>query len=396
MYKATTATQKILRLNKRIRAVAGGTAASKTISILLWLIDYAQSVHNQLISVVSVSFPHLYGGAMLDFETIMKEHKYWEDGRWVKNPRPTYLFSTGSKIEFISVDTYGKAHGPRRDILFINEANNLAYNIADQLITRTRDIVWLDWNPVSEFWFYTEMLNRRDDIDFLTLTYLDNEALDENTKKEIEAHRHNKSWWRVYGEGQLGDVEGRIYTGWQFLDEIPHEARLERRGLDYGYSNDPTAIVDIYHYNGGWILDERLYQKGMSNKQIADFLGALEYPSTMVRPDSAEPKSNDELHSYGINVLPAQKGPGSVTQGIQYVQSQKIWVTKRSINLIREYNNYMWMMDKNGKVINTPIDLWNHCLDALRYGMEQLQGTDPNLQKKLRNVQMRALEGEFV
>lgn len=171
-FKDTKATKKIFSLSKRIRAVAGGTSASKTISILVWIIDYAQSTRNELISVVSESYPHLEKGSMLDFENIMKAQGYWQDERW-HSTKHTYTFESGTKLEFFSPDTYGKAHGPRRDILFINEANNLEFKIVDQLITRTRKIVWMDWNPSSEFWFYTEMFNVRDDIDFITLTYLD-------------------------------------------------------------------------------------------------------------------------------------------------------------------------------------------------------------------------------
>jgi len=372
-FQDTVATRKIFALKKRIRAVAGGTAASKTISILIWLIDYAQTNNNKLATVVSESYPHLEGGAMRDFEAIMKDRNVWQEDKW-HGTRHDYTFPTGSVIEFKSIDTYGKAHGPRRDVLFINECNNIEYQIADQLITRTREIVWLDWNPTNEFWFYTNMLPTRTDIDFITVTYLDNEALlDEPgqiTLREIFAHEHNKNWWKVYALGELGDVEGRIFTNWITIDEIPHEARLERRGLDFGYSNDPTAIVDIYYYNGGFILDERLYRKGLTNKQIADFLNNIEHPEVVVYADSAEPKSIDEISLYGVSILPAQKGQGSVTQGISYVQDQQVSITKRSINLLHEYRNYMWETDKDGKIINKPIDSFNHCMDALRYGLE--------------------------
>lgn len=371
-FAPTTALNKITALKKRIRAVAGGTSASKTISILMWLIDYAQSHRDELISVVSESYPHLEKGSMLDFENILKAQNYWVESRWHRT-KHTYTFETGSKIEFFSVDTYGKAHGPRRDILFVNEVNNLTYNIVDQLMVRTRKIVWLDWNPSSEFFFYTEMLGVRDDIDFITLTYLDNEALDEATIHEIESHQHNRNWWAVYGLGQLGDVEGKIYTGWQLIDEVPHEARLERRGLDFGYTNDPSALVDVYSYNGGFIWDEQLYQKGLSNKSIADFITNIEDPRKLVIADSAEPKSIDELKLYGVNVLGANKGPGSLNQGIQYVQDQKISVTKRSTNLIKEYRNYLWMTDKDGKIINEPEPGLDHALDAGRYAMESLR-----------------------
>lgn len=365
-FQDTTATKKIFQLKKRIRAVSGGTSASKTISILVWCIDYAQSSNNEIISVVSESFPHLQGGAIRDFQNIMKSQGYWKDDRW-HGTQHTYTFETGSTIEFTSVDTYGKAHGPRRDVLFVNEANNLPYSIVDQLITRTRKIVWLDWNPVEEFWFYSEMLGKRDDIDFITLTYLDNEALDETTIKEIEAHKSNKNWWQVYGLGQLGEIETRIYKGWKIIDEIPHEARLEFYGVDYGYSNDPTAITAIYYYNGGYIFDEIAYQKGLSNKQIADII--LAQPVAPVVPDSAEPKSNDELASYGLTVIPASKGQGSVLHGIQFVQAQACSVTKRSVHIIKEYRNYVWITDKDGTIINKPEHAWSHSMDSIRYPM---------------------------
>lgn len=369
-FKNTTATKKVFSLKKRIRAVCGGTSASKTISILIWLIDYAQSHKSKNIWVVSESMPHLKGGAIEDFKNIMQGQGYWAESRW-HGTDYVYTFETGSTIKFTSVDTYGKAHGPRRDVLFLNECNNLAYNIVDQLITRTREVVWIDWNPTSEFWFYEKMLGKRDDIDFITLTYKDNEALDQNTIQEIESHKDNKNWWRVYGEGKIGEVEGRIYTGWQIIKDIPFEARLEGYGLDYGYSIDPTAIVAVYYYNGGYILDEVLYRKGMSNKQIADVLNSLPYG--LVVADSAEPKSNDEIKSYGVNLIPVTKGKDSIKQGIQYVQDQKISVTERSINLIKEYRNYLWKTDKNGQNINEPEGGLDHALDAVRYRLSSMK-----------------------
>lgn len=392
MFRPTTATKKILQLKKRIRAVSGGTSASKTISIIMWCIDYAQSTENELISVVSESYPHLEGGAIRDFKNIMKTQNYWVDSRW-NETKHVYTFESNSVVEFVSVDTYGKAHGPRRDVLFINEANNLSYLIADQLITRTRKIVWLDWNPSSEFWFYTEMLNRRDDVDFIKLTYLDNEALDPETVKEIESHKNNKSWWQVYGLGELGEVEGKVYKNWQIIDEVPHEARLERRGLDFGYTNDPAAIVDVYYLNGGYIWDERLYQKGMSNKRIADFINNLENKQTLVIADSAEPKSIEEIQMYGVNILPANKGQGSVSQGVQWVQDQNISVTKRSVNIIKEYRNYMFKTDKDGKVTNDPDKGFDHTMDAGRYAMESLRPKQDN--GEARRVFNQAINEDF-
>ena len=330
-------------------------------------------------TVVAESYPHLNLGAMRDFKNIMFAQGYWNDKGWNESSH-TYTFPNKTILEFISFDKFGKAHGPRRDILFINEANNIPYNIADQLITRTRKIVWLDWNPSEEFWFYTEMLNKRKDLDFITLTYKDNEALDETTIQEIEAHKDNKQWWQVYGLGQLGELEGKVYKDWQIIDEIPHEARLERYGLDFGYSNDPTAIVAIHKYNDGFIIDEITHQKGLSNKQIADIFN--NQPKALVIADSAEPKSIDEIYSYGVNIQPALKGQGSVSQGIQFVQAQRISMTARSVNLIKAYRNYLFKTDKNGKILNEPDHFLSDQMDAVRYGLSEYK---PNFYGKLKS-----------
>ncbi len=373
MFRQVTATKKLLQLKKRIRGVAGGTGASKTISILLWCIDYTQVHKNEVVSVVSESMPHLKRGAIRDFLNIMQAHNYFEDARWNKTDY-IYIFPSGSKLEFFSADMPGKVRGPRRDVIFINEANNISYETYTQLEIRTKKIVWLDWNPVSEFWWYTEVLGKQD-CDFITLTYRDNEALDLLIVQAIEVRKGNKNWWRVYGEGLLGEAEGRIFKDWLTVDEVPHEARLERYGLDFGYSNDPSAIVAIYYHNGGYVLDEITYQKQLSNKQIADIL--INSSRALVMADSAEPKSIDEIKMYGVNILPSQKGQGSVLQGIQYVQNQRISVTKRSLNILKEYRNYLWMTDKDGIIINEPSPIFNHAMDAIRYGMESLKPSQP-------------------
>lgn len=353
---------------KRIRAVQGGTSASKTISILLYLINSAQSDKTPtLTSIVSESFPHLKRGVMRDFLSILTSHNYFRDERWNKTDS-IYTFETGSRIEFFSADQPDKVRGPRRDRLFINEANNVPYEAFDQLEVRTKNFIFIDWNPTNEFWFYTEVLNKRDDVEHITLTYKDNEALDAQIVRSIEQRRSNTNWWRVYGEGQLGVSENRIYKDWQIIDVIPHEARLERYGMDFGYTNDPTAIVAIYRYNGGFIFDEITYQKGLSNKQIADTLNNVE--KSLVIGDGAEPKSIDEIKSYGVNIIASKKGQGSINQGIQFVQDQRVSITKRSHNINKEYRNYLWLTDRDGRVTNTPEDGFNHAMDAIRYGLE--------------------------
>lgn len=193
---------------------------------------------------------------------------------------------------------------------------------------------------------------------------------------EIEDDKKNRP--ALYKHKWLGEPlssERKIYKNWRMVDEIPHEARLERYGLDFGYTNDPTAIASIWYFNGGYILKEELYRKGMSNKDIANFFQTL--PEKLIIADSAEPKSIDELRSYGLNVQPAQKGKDSVRQGIQLIQDQPISVLKSSLNLIKEYRGYLWDVDRNGKIINEPQKFQDHLLDGIRYAMSTLARIEP-------------------
>lgn len=390
MFVETTATKKVKSMTKRIRAIAGGTSASKTISVLIYLIAKAQTDKTPtLTSVVSESFPHLRKGAMRDFLNIMQEHGYFIDSQWSKTDY-TYTFETGSKIEFFSADQPGKVRGPRRDRLFVNECNNVNKEAFEQMLIRTKEFCYADWNPVAEFYMYEEYIDKRDDVEFLILTYKDNEALDEAIVSEIERRKNNKNWWLVYGLGQLGESEGRIYTGWNVIDSVPHEAELVRRGLDFGYSNDPTALVAIYRYNGGLILDEELYQTRMRNSQIAATIQNLNDPNTLVIADSSEPKSIDEIRLDGVNIIGVEKkgvnNKSFINSSIDYMQDQRISITKRSVNGIKEYRNYLWETDKEGRTLNTPIDLWNHFLDAARYGIWGLRPKKAKQQQSSGNL----------
>ena len=392
-FTTTTTLNKILNLKKRVKIIQGGTSSAKTISILLILIDIAQSHKDKTISIVSESFPHLRRGAIKDFLEIMEGHGYYKDDLWSKTDF-TYRFETGSKIEFFSADSPDKVRGPRRDILFINEANNISFDTYTQLAIRTDGDIYLDYNPVSEFWVNTEILNKQEN-DYIIVTYKDNEALSKTIVDEIESRKDNKYFWQVYGLGLLSDHEGKIYRDWQIIEEIPHEAKLERYGVDFGYSNDPTAIIALYYYNGGYIVDEITYQKGLSNKQIADIL--LNKEKQLVIADSAEPKSIDEINSYGIPISGAEKGKDSVSHSIQMVQEQRISMTSRSLNVIREYRNYLWQTDKQGKVLNIPEDHFKHSMDAIAYALTSLQPIKRRLEneKIIKNREMKAILAQF-
>lgn len=372
-YAITTAVKKIAALKKRIKIIQGGTSAGKTIGILEVLIDKCQAEDKtgDITSVTSESFPHLKRGAIRDFLSIMQAQNYFKPDRWNKTDY-VYTFETGAILEFFSSDQPSKVRGPRRKRLFMNEANNMPFETFEQLEIRTTEEIYIDYNPTQEFWVQLDVLGKRDDVDLIILTYKDNEALSEEIVKSIEQRRNRAGWWKVYGLGQLGEVEGRIYTGWNEIQTIPTEARLERYGLDFGYHPDPCAVIAIYYYNGGYILDEVLYQLDMSNREIANTLKNL--PRALVVADSAEPKSIDEIKMYGLNVVPTNKGADSVRHGIKAVQDLQISVTKRSANLLKEYRNYLWAVDKDGHILPGVPDQssQDHGLDAVRYAINSL------------------------
>lgn len=368
-YKETTALKKIISLKKRLKIIQGGSSAGKTIAILLIFIDRAQTRKNYISSVVSETIPHLKRGCIRDFLNIMEAHGYYKDNSWNKTDY-IYTFETGSKIEFFSADSPDKVRGPRRNgDLFINECNNVSYDVYTQLAIRTEGDIYLDYNPVTEFWVHTEIIPKQEH-DLIIVNYSHNEALPQSIITELESRKDRKGFWKVYGLGELGEVEGKIYTGWQIIDEIPHEARLERYGIDLGYTNDPTAIIALYYYSGGYIIDQICFLKGLSNKQIADILA--NQPKALTICDSAEPKSIEEIKSYGINIIATNKGKDSVKQGIQVVQDQQISVTKRSVDVIKEYRNYLWKVDKDGRVLNEDEHQYSNSMDAIRYAMTSL------------------------
>jgi phage terminase large subunit len=361
----TTATKKVSGMRKRIRAVQGGTSASKTISIIAYLVSKAIVDKTPTVtSIVSESFPHLRRGAIKDFLSMMKEQNAFKENQWNKT-NFTYTFDSGSIIEFFSADQSDKVRGPRRDRLFINECNNISFEAFDQLEIRTKEFIFLDWNPISDFWYYDKVAHRKD-CEHTILTYKDNEALSKEIISSIEQHKDQKEWWKVYGLGLLGETESRIYTGWEIIDSLPAEAKLKVKGLDFGYTNDPTAIVDVYEYDNGYVLDEVIFETGLKNNQIAKIIGK---DTVITIADSAEPKSIAEIAQHGITIIGSKKGKGSVSHGIDSVQSKKIRVTKRSLNIIKEYRNYIFITDDEGKITNEPRDLFNHSMDAIRYAI---------------------------
>ena len=382
MLVRTTAVNKIIALKKRIKIIQGGTSAGKTFGIIPVLISKAANTPNLEISIVAESIPHLRRGALKDFINIMKWTSRFFEGRFNKSLL-RYDFGNGSYIEFFSADDSSKLRGARRDILYINECNNVTFESYNELSIRTKREIFLDFNPANEFWVHTE-LKHEDDSDFLILTYKDNEALDERIVKEIEKNRAKATtssywanWWRVYGLGEIGMLEGVVFSNWKTIDTIPNEAKLIGYGLDFGFTNDPTAIIEIYNYNGQRIVNEIVYQTGLVNTEISKKL----QKNVIAYADSSEPKSIEEIRRTGQLIKGVTKGQDSVNFGIQIMQSQSYLVTKQSTNLIKELRAYCWDRDKTGKQLNKPIDNYNHTIDALRYHEMESLGKRANFGK---------------
>ena len=379
MFKRTTSINKILALKKRIKIIQGGTSAGKTFGILPILIDKAARNPNVEISVVAESIPHLRRGALKDFIKIMKWTNRYIESQFNKSLL-TYQFRNGSVIEFFSADDASKLRGARRDILYINECNNVTFEAYNELAIRTKREVFLDFNPANEFWVHKE-LKDEPDTDFIILTYKDNEALDESIVSQIEKNRDKAAtssywanWWRVYGLGEVGSLEGVVFNNWKEIDTIPSEAKLVGIGLDFGYTNDPTAAIEIYNYNGTRIVNEIAYRTGMVNSDIAKILPS----GVIIYADSSEPKSIEEIRRYGKTIKGVTKGKDSINYGIDVMQRQDYLVTKSSTNLIKELRSYCWDVDKQGVRMNKPIDHFNHAIDALRYHEMEALGLKSN------------------
>ncbi len=373
MFTLTTAISRIRRMTARKKVIQGGTSAGKTLAILAVLIDIAAKNKTE-ISVVSESIPHLRRGAIKDFAKVMQWTGRWVADRWNKTLL-TYHFANGSIIEFFSADSEARLRGARRQVVYINEANNIDFESYYQLAIRTSEAIYIDFNPTHEFWAHTEVLPEQD-AELVILTYNDNEALPDTIRRDIELNRTKAetsaywaNWWKVYGLGQVGTLQGAIYEDFEVVEGIDvSRAKFVALGLDWGFSNDPTALVAIYRQGDCLLIQELIYSTGLTNQDIADKLRSLGITRAWeIVADSAEPKSIEEIYRLGFNIKPAEKGPDSVRNGIDILKRFKLQVTKDSTNLIKELRSYTWATDKEGKNTGVPIDSFNHACDAMRY-----------------------------
>ena len=361
------------------KVIQGGMSSSKTFSIMILLISYAESYPNSLITVAGMSYNHLATGAMRDFKKIMQGTNRWDDASFNKSAK-IYTFLNGSQIEFLSCDNM-TSRGPRRDVLFVNEANGLNYETFDQLAGRTRDFVIIDYNPSAKFWAHEELVEKQKDrTSFIILTYLDNEALGKQERENIESRKPKEgeepsNWWVVYGLGQIGVLEGNIYSSWVETseDDIKNKGKLVRYGLDFGFGH-PTGMTAIYENEDGSLgIVEKIYERGILSSQYVDLLKRHNIdPNVLIVADSARPEIISDIKQAGYRIVPANKDAGSVMRGISRVQERQIYFYGK--NLKREYLSYAWRKKRStGETIFEPEKSDDDLCDSLRYAIDDLK-----------------------
>jgi phage terminase large subunit len=385
-YKYSKAYFKILDLitsnpNENVFVIRGGQGASKTISILELIIQSLLSSEKEA-TVLSSELSKMKKTVVRDYKKLCKDWGVFQDDNDFNRSESKHEYPNGSYIDFLGADVNDVGKGFRRDILYINEADKMDIETAIQFISRA-GLTIIDYNPDTLFWG-DEFIN---ESNFITLTFEDNEYLPDSEVKSILEYKkkgfHNPNlpfdllfkednikssyWankWKVYGLGMIGSLDGVVFSNWSQIDSIPKEARLLGYGLDFGYTNDPTAIIEIYKWNEKRILNEICYSTGLSNKQISSYI-QTKMPCYC---DSAEPKSIDELKGLGINAIPVTKGSDSINYGIQVMQEQDYLITSSSKNVINEIQKYTWAKDKKtNESMNKPVDNYNHSIDAIRY-----------------------------
>jgi len=355
--------EKTMTAGTRLVVNQGGTSSGKTYSILTLVAALALQKKRH-ISVCSVTLPHLKKGALRDFIKILTSYNLYSDKYYNKTDHSFRIKQ--SQVEFFSLDDPGKARGPRRDILFVNECNLVPYETFNQLMLRTADQVFIDYNPADEnHWIYEKILPRPD-CTFIQSTYKNNPHLSREIIKEIENLKGtDENQWKIYGLGERGQLKSTIYNPWEIVDELPEGADIFY-GLDFGF-NVPTALVKCALKDSRLLwVDEQLYMGHLTNNELIEMMRSLEINRSPIYADAAEPQRIHEIQKAGFNCKPADK---SVKNGIDRLQRLKIHVTRRSTNIIKERQGYKWREGPDGSLVDEPIKTNDHALDAIRYAV---------------------------
>lgn len=354
----------------RTISAQGSSRSSKTYNIVLFLCLYLLEHANTRLSVVRKTLPAIRGSVLYDFKDILVRLGIWADAFFNKSEM-IYTFPNGSFVEFFSTDQEQKLRGRKRDILFVNEANELSFVEWQQLAMRTAQFKILDYNPSFSEDHWIMKLNEESGVYHFITTYRDNPFLEQTIIDEIESlQTKSPTLWQIYGLGKRAIVEGIVFPRIEQVAEFPDWCKSEFIGIDFGYTNDPTAIVKVgYAVNADdeecLFIDEICYRTRMTTGDICDALRP--YRNMTIDAESADPRLIDEIHKSGARIYPVKKGTGSIEAGIARMQTFRIFVTARSLNVLKEFRNYTYAQDKDGRWLNIPIDAYNHAIDAVRY-----------------------------
>lgn len=356
----------LVKSDKKIIVEQGGTRSGKTYNILLWIIfEYCTKHKKKVITICRKTFPSLRATVLRDFFDIIKSQNIYSELFHNKSNSEYNLY--GNLVEFISLDQPQKIRGRKRDLLFVNEANELYFEDWQQLIFRTQEKIIIDFNPSDEYhWIYDKVIPRKD-CDFFKTTYLDNPFIEDVIKEEIERlKKTDEQYWQIYGLGERAASRSTIFN-YVEINKIPEEAKLLAYGMDFGYTNDPSTLVSVYTQDHNLYIKEHLYKTQMTTLDIHKFLLAENLEKNPIYADSAEPRLINELRVMGHHIFPSIKGKDSVNAGIDLLKRYKIYILSSSNNAIQEFRNYKWTEDKSGRLTNIPIDKDNHIIDPCRY-----------------------------
>ena len=378
----TSKTYRDIEKSRRICILQGGTRSGKSHSTLQWILVQALTKPNLIISVVRKSFPSMRVSIMRDWIMILKDLGIWSEEQWSATEH-IYTFENGSMVEFMSIDSSEKRKGSSRDILFVDEANELSREDWFQLFIRTRQKSIIAYNPSfgTNHYIFTE-IQTHPEADLYISTFRDNPFLEKQLVEEIERLKEiNPEYYKIYGMGMPGNNIGTIFSI-NIIDEVPEQAEFVAFGMDYGFSVDPTTLIAVSKIDKDLYIEELLYKKGMVTQDIINELKSLDIDRNEIWGDSAEGRLIEEIYRSGFNIKPVKKGKDSVRLGIDLMQQYRLNVTKSSINTIKEFSEYVWMVDKNGNFENIPVDYSNHSIDAIRYVvMERLNAKKINAGK---------------
>jgi len=362
--------EQLMNSNSRISVMQGGTRSGKTYNIIQYWICRLLSENNKTLTICRLTMPSIRNTVFIDFQEIMQSYGLWDSNLFIKSEMTYYLGS--NKIQFRNLDDDQKIRGAKRDYLYVNEANEISLPVWKQLIFRTSGKIVIDYNPSDEFhWIYDEVIPRTD-CDFFKSTYKDNKFLSQEIVTEIERLKDiDLNYWKIYGLGERGMSESTIFTNWELLkDKIPDGTKYY--GLDFGF-NDPNALVEVTIYDGNLYVKELLYKNQLTTPEIINELKELGLkPTDTIFGDNSRPETIQEIHRAGFNCQPCVKGKGSIKSGIDWIKRNKIYITPESTNLLKEIKSYKWKTDKNERVLDEPVDLNNHLIDALRYSLTEM------------------------